>query len=97
MLKEIDISEMPEGKSWGRGPTEVSEFCSRTLDEFMRSGIDVAEVTGWPGGDPKTSTQAASRHSSMQSKIRVKKIEGVKSAIRGKRLFLVKEGGCDER
>ena len=90
MLKEIDISEMPEKKSWGRGPTEVSKFCGRTLDEFMRSDIRTAEVTGWPGGDPTTNKQAASRLSSMQSKIRTRKLEGVECVIRGKRIFVMK-------
>ncbi len=90
MIKEIDIAELPEKKRFGCGPTETSEFCGRTLDEFMRSDIKTAEVTGWPGGDPTTSKKAASLLSSMQSKIRNKKLEGVECVIRGKRIFIMK-------
>lgn len=90
MLKEIDISEVPEKGTFGVAPTEVSLFCGCTLDEFMASEIKTAEVTGWPGGDPKTNREAASRLSSMRSKIRSKKLDGVECVLRGKRIFVMK-------
>lgn len=90
MLKEVEVSEIPERGKFGCEPSDTSMFCEKTLRDFMASKIKTAEVEGWPKGAPRNSKQACSYQSSMKSKIRVMKLENVSCILRGKRLFLMK-------
>ena len=90
MLKEIDITDIPDRREFGCAPTPTSIFCEKTLGDFMASPVTTAEVVGWSDGQPRNCKKASSYASAMQSKIKHMKLDNVQCVMRGKRIFIMK-------
>ena len=90
MLKEITLDEIPEAQSFGNVVTPDGQFAMETLKEFIASPIMIAEVSGWPSGEPKTSKETSRYCSLIKQKIHKQCIKNINVMMRGRRMFLQK-------
>lgn len=91
MIREVE--KLPEKcRGNNRRKTPMSVFCEKTIREFVESGMRVAVVTGFPGGDPSNSREANSKVSSMGPKLKAMGVDGVSVFIRNHSIYLVKDG-----
>lgn len=90
MLREITIEELPEANIMNLEPTPDGLFAEEAVLNFATSEIMIAEVIGWPTGDPTDSKDASRKQALLNNKIRKHKLEGVNALSRQKRLFLQK-------
>ena len=90
MLTEINLKDIPESQSFIKEATPDGKFAESLLLEFIDSKIMIAEVSGWPSGDPRDS-KAANRYANLiRNKIDKHKIANITVLQRGNRIFIQK-------
>lgn len=58
MLTEFTQDEFDELSFRKPNNDPMHVFVEQVIGEFAESGMEIAEVTGWPGGDPKDYKEA---------------------------------------
>lgn len=85
MLKEVKLEDIPLSGKLTR-ITPMGIFANEMVHEFIASDMDVAEVTGWPDGDPDNVRQAQRCANYLRN--RVYEHRDIKVIQRGMRVFL---------
>lgn len=89
-IKPVSMNEIPEKKELAIKQTERSVWCGELLDAFMDSPDGIWELYEGLEGRFSTQKEATSYYSSLKSKCRRKKYNGMEIVLRGKRIFLSK-------
>lgn len=90
MLKEITLEELPEAGSFGQEVTPDGAFAEETVLDFATSELKIAEVLGWPSGNPTSSKEATRCRSLLECKVKKHKLSGITAMQRGTRVFIQK-------
>lgn len=90
MLKEISANELPNEGVFGVDLSPDGAFAEETALDFATSELMLAEVSGWPSGEPKSSKECSRKHSLLDTKVKKHKLYNIKAMQRGRRIFLQK-------
>ena len=91
MLTEMKLEDMPMSDRDIRRTTPLGKFSDKTMEEFAKSDMKIAEVNGWPDGEPLTRKDVAKCAGYLRSRTSKYKDQGIKVTQRGLRIFLMKD------
>ena len=89
MIRESSIDELSALTYRVRKSDETDRFIRETVDEFRGSGYDVAEITGFPGGEPDSARAVSAWATRFRNRIRAG--SGVSITQRKNKLFIIRE------